>query len=348
METTKFVLDNLLIFLNTTLISHASIYENNVNQSLPNTAMNMQSPCEIGQTYLGKTICIAEDYQTNKPPNGNIIPIFYIFEDINIFKINEKDKVIELEMKVGKAWTDERIKANFSAATNRNFEFFFWYEKKELPIWLPRGTRLRYIQRMKQSHEPATLVIIGRNNSTRMPSATWVISYHELQVSVHCDFQFTQFPMDTQSCQILDTNENNRDLKLLHRLEQKNVAFTTLEKDGFEISSVLVEGNDLSHHNLSYCGFNVTMRRILMPYLFHYYLPSAAIVFLSQISFIMPPSSIPGRIGLLAVLLLTLLDIFMNHVVSIVNQITCLLPSIIFIYLRIFTHNIFILLIFVI
>ena len=85
METTKFVLDNLLIFLNTTLISHASIYENNVNQSLPNTAMNMQSPCEIGQTYLGKTICIAEDYQTNKPPNGNIIPIFYIFEDINIF-----------------------------------------------------------------------------------------------------------------------------------------------------------------------------------------------------------------------------------------------------------------------
>ena len=75
METTKFVLDNLLIFLNTTLISHASTYKNNVNQSLPNTAMNMPLPCEIGQTYLGKTICIAEDYQTNEPPNGNIIPI---------------------------------------------------------------------------------------------------------------------------------------------------------------------------------------------------------------------------------------------------------------------------------
>ena len=319
METTKFVLDNLLIFLNTTLISHASTYENNVNQSLQNAAMAMPSPCESGQTYLGKTICIAEDYQTNKPPNGNIIPIFYTFEDIHIFKINEKDKVIELEMKIGKAWTDERIKANFSAATNRNFEFFFWYEKKELSIWFPRGTKLRDIRRIKQSHEPATLVIIGRNNSTRMPSATWILSYHELQVSVHCNFQFANFPMDTHVCQVLDTNENNRDLKLLQRLEQKNVVFPTLEKDGFEISSVLVEGNDLSHHNLSYCGFNLTMRRILMPYLFHYYLPSTAIVFVSQMSFIIPPSSIPGRIGLLAVLLLTLLNIFMNHVVRIVN-----------------------------
>ena len=226
METTKFVLDNLLIFLNTTLISHASIYENNVNQSLPNTAMNMPLPCETGQTYLGKTICLAEDYQTNKPPNGNIIPIFYIFEDIHIFKINEKDKVIELEMKIGKGWTDERIKANFSSVTTRNFEFFFWYEKKELPIWLPRGTRLRYIRRIKQSHEPATLLIIGRNNSTRMPSATWIISYQELQVSAHCDFQFAKFPMDTQACQILDTNENNRDLKLLHRFDRCNVAFS--------------------------------------------------------------------------------------------------------------------------
>ena len=325
METTKFVLDNLLIFLNTTLISHASTYENNVNRSLKDAAMTMPSFCETGQTYLGKTICIDEDYQMNEPPNGNIIPIFYIFEDIRIFKINEKDKVIELEMKIGKAWTDERIKANFSAPTIRNFEFFFWYEKKELPIWLPRGTKLRDIRRIKQSHDPATLVIIGRNNSTRMPSATWIISYHELQVSVHCDFQFTNFPMDTHVCQVMDTNENNRDLKLLQRLEQKNVAFLTFEKDGFEISSVLVEGNDLSHHNLSYCGFNLTMRRMLMPYLFHYYLPSSAIVFVSQISFIISPSTIPGRIGLLAVLLLTLFNIFMNHVVSNVNQITYIL-----------------------
>ena len=174
---------------------------------------------------------------------------------------------------------------------------------------------------MTQSHEPATLIVLGPSDSISTPNSTVVSVYHELQISLFCDFKFREFPMDTQSCQFLGTNEHDRELQLLPPSENKTNKFPVMETDGFEINTLFLYGNDFGSEKLSYCGFNLTMRRILQPYLFQYYLPGAAIVCISQISFIIPPSSIPGRIGLLATLFLTLMNIFINHMVSIEKHI---------------------------
>ena len=130
-------------------------------------------------------------------------------------------------------------------------------------------------------------------------------------------------------CQFVYTNENARELHLLpyvddvstigrrisSELDWDTYSYRAPEKDGFEIETSFVHGNDLGKENFHYWGFNITMRRIISPYAFQYFLPAAAIVGISQISFIIPPSSIPGRIGLLATLFLTLMNIFINHMV---------------------------------
>ena len=62
-------------------------------------------------------------------------------------------------------------------------------------------------------------------------------------------------------------------------------------------------------------GFNITLKRKISAYLYTYYLPCLAIVVVSQVSFILPLSSIPGRIGLVVTQFLTLTQIFISQMV---------------------------------
>ena len=57
-------------------------------------------------------------------------------------------------------------------------------------------------------------------------------------------------------------------------------------------------------------AFNITLTRIVHPFMMKYYLPSIAIVISSQISFIIPMTAIPARTALLATLFLALVNIF--------------------------------------
>ena len=91
----------------------------------------------------------------------------------------------------------------------------------------------------------------------------------------------------------------------------------SLNSLGFIITKNLEEG--LDGNKDAYVGITFKMVRILSPFIFQYHLPAAAIVFVSQVSFIIPPSAIPGRIGLLATLFLTLINLFINHMVSSIN-----------------------------
>ena len=63
-------------------------------------------------------------------------------------------------------------------------------------------------------------------------------------------------------------------------------------------------------------GFDVTLKRNVMPYVMQYYVPCCAIVLVSQISFIIPLSAIPGRVALLVTQFLTLTNIFIHQQVN--------------------------------
>ena len=69
--------------------------------------------------------------------------------------------------------------------------------------------------------------------------------------------------------------------------------------------------------NLQELGFIMTTKRYLQPFVMRYYLPSVAIVLISQTSFFVPPNVIPGRAGLLVTLFLTQTNIFMNQQVCV-------------------------------
>ena len=145
------------------------------------------------------------------------------------------------------------------------------------------------------------------------PNRMLVSRVREIRLSLYCEFHSTLFPLDTQLCTFGLSNEDARILSLFFDPNMKFNTTKTFEKDEFTISTTYEDGYNLKH--ASYVGFHLKLKRILSPFVFQYYLPAASVVFLSQISLIIPLSSIPGRIGLLATLFLALTNLFINHMV---------------------------------
>ena len=69
---------------------------------------------------------------------------------------------------------------------------------------------------------------------------------------------------------------------------------------------------DFQDMNYSQSVLQIRMSRIITPYLISTYLPSAILVFASQISFHIPPDNIPGRMSLLVTILLMFINILGN------------------------------------
>ena len=63
-------------------------------------------------------------------------------------------------------------------------------------------------------------------------------------------------------------------------------------------------------------GFQVKMTRLLRPYVMKYYIPSMAVVLVSEIGFVIPLTAIPGRVALLVTQFLTLVNLFIYQMVN--------------------------------
>ena len=63
-------------------------------------------------------------------------------------------------------------------------------------------------------------------------------------------------------------------------------------------------------------GYDIELERQPEKYIYQYYIPCSLIVIASSCSFIIPRSPIPGRVALVVTQFLTLINIFMNLMVS--------------------------------
>jgi hypothetical protein len=88
---------------------------------------------------------------------------------------------------------------------------------------------------------------------------------------------------------------------------------------GFEITITLIgtetKSNEIFQNATKKFGLDIKLGRIFEPYLYQYYFPCIAIVIVSQVSFIIPLSAIPGRVALIVTQILTLTNIFIHQMV---------------------------------
>ena len=248
------------------------------------------------------------------PPGANLTNIYVENCHLKIIEIQQKEDLIKVSFRQRLSWLDHRVAVD--ASNPNSFKAYRTGSEKPCAIWLPNITRTKYVgletdkKKIKVPFKAGEAIqIAGVDRNT-----TRIVMEHECTVTFFCDLSVEKFPFDTHDCRLMEMNEETTSLKLLLSTKCTKNGIDTAYKDGFKIT-VTWHGGIINGQS-SHVKFELKMIRILSPVVFQYYLPSMAIVSISQISFILPPSSVPGRIGLLATLFLTLTNLFINHMVS--------------------------------
>ena len=327
-------------------LTHASVKaEGGTNGSL--SKMQDKNPCRKGATFVSNGLCLGKGYREHDPPNrvGTKVLLRYVNPDI--VDIKQEERTITLSIQINKVWNDDRIKLSPSSTWSFGYYgargiYIPWYQVNSMlrpPIWYPDGIDMENIasENVIEMHEPFTHLLLATGGSYIRafelwlskhqwpifdPNATGLIVRTDLRVTIPCDFDATMFPFDPQDCKFRHSNEAATNLIPIFQLSMKPNMTKKNSKHGFTITRFLDNGTSRNDHDktYSYVGIKFKIARILGPFVYQYYLPSAAIVFVSQISFIIPSSATPGRVGLLATLFLTLINLFINHMVRVAQS----------------------------
>ena len=272
---------------------------------------------------LVRSVCLMPYYQSNEPPIGldSLTHVNIDLQEVYILEIDEKRNKITIQMSQDIQWIETRIRANFSAVhpeinliklAPNNF-FRIWHP--DLELYVPNLLEREFVNDPNMFKEIAVI----RGSDLQVDTAT-LSGWKDWRAIIHCKFDFSSFPFDIQRCEFLQQTVPNSMARLFYF--QQYTENLEHEAEGFE---VLIEHvGTFAHVNDSHLnslqgtdtiGFNITLNRVFTPYLYQYYLPCMAIVAVSQISFMIPLSAIPGRVALVVTQFLTLTNIFIHQMV---------------------------------
>ena len=263
--------------------------------------------------------CLPRGYAENVAPDPNgITAIAVQYNHLRFLELKEEEKTFTVDVKMSYHWQDRRIIAN----DENSKELIVVVPDSEVPaIWKP-SPKINNMKMMTPALEPSVytelMFFLDKNYFYNITALKIVMEY---RVTIYCGFKFHAFPFDVQKCQFKDVNRApDRRTFLMDWSRLVFKLFGTLKPTqnhdarGFHVT---VEFKNFTDGN----GFEIELKRLIKPHLLQYYLPCSALVGMSFVSFVIPPSAIPGRVGLIATQFLTLTNIFIHHMVIFYNKI---------------------------
>ena len=275
------------------------------------------------QSKVIQHVCIQKDYQKFKPPNARV-PIALVIYDLGttLTEINEERKTLSLDIQLLLHWEDSRIQGKFLDEMDVHMLPPILKDGTSL-IWSP-GTEIENLRKLTFLNDPIKfnwVFLSPAVNSGFNPNSTIVNVYIEWHVEISCTFDFSTYPFDDQGCgfRILLWDSN-----IIHVRSGDNplgdnslLSDKAIQTHGFEVWKYSING---THHpwpgtvfSFGKFGYDIKIRRMFKPYVYQYYIPCALIVIASCLSFIIPISAIPGRVGLVVTQFLTLTNLFINQ-----------------------------------
>ena len=277
--------------------------------SKTNIEGNMEFNCQNG-TLLSSTVCIPQGYLKGEVPEKPT-KVETRIEINNILEVNDKKMRITLDFYQELIWKDNRIKTNLSnndgSVLNNELIDQIWMPD----LWIKNLYDFKLLGVLK----PTTGLIItvkdnceftNCSNHEKLKQNTLVTYNMEAQTTIHCNFYFISYPLDTQYCEFLMDGSypypNIVDLSF--ELGLFGVTNKNSNIDDFIVS---IDFED----NVNQTGIHSTIKlqRQILPFVIKYYLPCIAIITVSLISFLISVDSTPARVGLLVTQFLTLINI---------------------------------------
>ena len=319
---------------------------------------NITNSCEPKEEWVSlfiqnkpiRNVCITKDYDYSHPPR-KITKVFNVYKSINVINIDEKQRIITVNIKMFSTWEDSRIKVKFS---NDEPIILPPYTKtmNYLLVWISlQSGSITNLKEIKHLLDPIVFgwtilhPYIPIDNHLLPPNsftekATFVSSEIEWQVTIFCDFEFSYLPFDTQVCKVRFFN-SNVNVTMIKAQNDENTSKGASKKtnsanysvgmasdmnylneysvNGFRMTTKIIDTSlkytDWGTYRIveSIYGFDIKMKRRLNPYIYQYYLPAITLVIITSLSFIIPLSATPGRVSLVVTQCLTLTNIFINE-----------------------------------
>ena len=281
------------------------------------------------QTNFGNNVCVTRDHNPDIAANDESLnpPIFILYRR-KLLKVHEKEDTLLLEIMAFVIWKDDRFKDSIpynnhwvelpSFTTEQNT--VIWTPIKRLVVGIMRN--LEYIE-----NETSMRIFLGSTNLANKlfaannfrGNSSVVMAITRWRLTISCCFDFSHFPFEVHKCPLIirfmNMNVTYPSHKFLWSKEE-----VQKEADGFRIKLDKMDTKKYITENLnmywSEMGYDIESERQPEKYIYQYYIPCSLIVIASSCSFIIPLSAIPGRVALVVTQFLTLINIFMNIMVS--------------------------------
>ena len=295
---------------------------NNISNQVP-----QHKECGSTQQITAKQRWWVDDEESNQTPAEKTTSIYIQILEHKAIRLDEGKNELELHVKGQLFWEDERIHTNFSGTDLKNGRLIVSWEKMKAiitrgeMIWIPTFF-IRDLAKVTSPYGDNSFnVFTNLEFLTHNPfhaNITFVRLSFTVKLTLLCDFNYENYPMDTQLCPLRFFTETSQNLELhLYDPEKKDHrSETSLDRLGFDITTTFVEKSASENSEAFEVGFDMMLKRIYRPLIYQYYIPSFTIVCISTFSFIVPLTAIPGRISLAVTNLLCLVTMYINQMVN--------------------------------
>ena len=294
--------------------------ENNKQSSMIETiGRNIESSgtCKKNQNFAW---CIPPDYNKEYGPweyrglRNLTLPWYYYlgYYIFDVQEVNDKKQTVTLDMYFKIKWFEPRIKINASSsswskkASMVDGEYFYpILLDYMMHFWIP-DTEIYSLE----LYQPQNVL---RPTANFRINKNWLLRYQaRVKLILSCQMNFEDYPFDSQHCHFRQGSFYNH---------QDVVNCTTEVSHDNEQQRNLQYMMDIhpEYHLYKWgdtfwpaCGFKMELKRKTTQIFFQVYLTSTLLVSVSWVSFIIDPSIVPGRMGLLVTVFLVLINIFIS------------------------------------
>ena len=270
---------------------------------------------------LANGACIEDTYTKDLAPQHGMAKVYSGITNQRVRSVASKEGTVSVDFTIRMMWQDPGIKTKPSDEDMKKGGMVLSNDAIN-HIWIPDLYILN--QKSFESKDHWTFLkdaqilttppqITLDENKSNKTAPTVEITY-DIKCTVYCKFHHSSYPMDNQTCLVKMGSISHGAVFVLDiRLEHSKRSTMQITSDFIMVMTLF---DQKTGHGKNKIGIKIEMDRKLSSFMLQYYIPCIAIVLISQLSYVIPVTAIPGRVSLLLTLFLTLVNLFIHQMVS--------------------------------
>ena len=246
-------------------------------------------------------------------------PVFVGIDHHMVRNIDDQKRTITVDLSLKMYWMDSRVQTYIPPVSDGNLTEIGLPLDASSHIWTPDlyVYNLSDYSAFKGSLNYGSLKILTDNyldNGFCLEGP--MVRYDlEARVTFYCDFDYSSYPMDSTTCELRIGSK--RSTVQFTKYDNNDTHFNDdmYHSVNFDVKASVVEIIKSETNGLQTVGLDIKLSRVIHPFMMKYYMPCILIIVVSQCSFIIPLTALPGRVALIVTQFLTLTSIFLQQMV---------------------------------